>query len=113
MDIGVFQGENRQGNAVAVGKRAENLGFECYWAPDHTIMPVEYSVQYPGGTPDAPEPDYLWQMPDPLVVLSSVSGATDRIKLGTGVLLVPERNAILTANCNSRINSVKEKICMN
>ena len=97
MDIGVFQGDNRQGNAVAVGKRAENLGFESYWAPDHTIMPVEYSVQYPGGTPDAPEPDYLWQMPDPLVVLSSVSGATDRIKLGTGVLLVPERNAILTA----------------
>ena len=97
MDIGVFQGDNRHGNAVEIAQHAESLGFESYWAPDHTIMPAEYSVPYPGGTDESPEPDYLWQMPDPLVVLSTVAGATEKIKLGTGVLLVPERNAILTA----------------
>ena len=43
MDIGVFQGDNRHGNAVEIAQHAENLGFESYWAPDHTIMPAEYS----------------------------------------------------------------------
>ena len=98
MDIGVFQARAWLGtDAVSVAVKAEDLGFESYWAPDHTIMPTNYSVQYPGGTDVDPEPDYLWQIPDPLMVLSSVVSATKSIKLGTGVLLVPERNPILTA----------------
>jgi probable F420-dependent oxidoreductase len=98
MDIGVFQtAANRDADAVAVAVHAEMLGFESFWAPDHTIIPVDYSVPYPGGTPDKPEPDYLWQLADPLVLLGLIAGVTSKIKLGTGVLLVPERNAILTA----------------
>ncbi len=98
MDIGVFQTASmRDADTAAVAVHAEQLGFESFWAPDHTIVPVEYSVPYPGGTPDKPEPDYLWQLADPLVVLGQIAGATSTIKLGTGVLLVPERNAILTA----------------
>ena len=98
MDIGVFQiAADRKADAVVVAKHAEDLGFESYWAPDHTIIPVEYSVEYPGGSPGEPEPEYLWQVADPLIVLANVASATTRIKLGTGVLLIPERNAILTA----------------
>lgn len=98
MDIGIFQvAANREAVAVTVAKHAEDLGFESYWAPDHTILPLNYSVQYPGGQPGAEEPDYLWQMADPLILLATVAGATSKIKLGTGVLLVPERNAILAA----------------
>lgn len=98
MDIGVFQtASNRDANAAAVAEHAEMLGFESFWAPDHTIMPLKYSVPYPGGTPEEPEPDSLWQLADPLVLLGQIAGRTNKIKLGTGVLLVPERNAILTA----------------
>ena len=98
MDIGVFQtAVSRDADAVAVAMHAEALGFESFWAPDHTIIPLEYSVPYPGATADSTEPEYLWQLADPLVVLAQISGVTSRIKLGTGVLLVPERNAILAA----------------
>ena len=98
MDIGIFQvAANRDAVAVTVAKHAEDAGFESYWAPDHTILPLNYSVPYPGGEPGSKEPDYLWQMADPLILLAAVAGATSKIKLGTGVLLVPERNAILTA----------------
>lgn len=79
-----------------VAKRAEELGFESYWVGDHTIIPVTSSVQYPGAR-DGHVPDFLWQLPDPLLALARAGATTSRIKLGTGVCLVPERNPILTA----------------
>jgi probable F420-dependent oxidoreductase len=98
MDIGIAQTvANKDASAVEVAKHAEALGFESYWAPDHTILPLTYSVPYPGGGPNDPEPDYLWQMADPLMMLANIAGATSKIRLGTGVLLIPERDAILTA----------------
>ena len=79
-----------------VAKRAEELGFESYWVGDHTIIPEKASVQYPGARGGV-TPDYVWQLPDPLVALARAGATTSRIKLGTGILLVPERNPILTA----------------
>jgi probable F420-dependent oxidoreductase len=79
-----------------VAKRAEELGFESYWVGDHTIIPEKASVQYPGARGGI-TPDYVWQLPDPLVALARAGATTSQIKLGTGILLVPERNPILTA----------------
>ncbi|MDA0821448.1 MAG: LLM class F420-dependent oxidoreductase [Proteobacteria bacterium] len=98
MDIGIAQPvANQDAPADVIAKHAEDLGFESYWAPDHTILPVKYSVDYPGGRPGDPEPEYLWQIADPLIMLAHVAGVTKTIKLATGVLLVPERDAILCA----------------
>jgi probable F420-dependent oxidoreductase len=80
-----------------VAKRAEELGFESYWVGDHTIIPVQSSVRYPGARPGEPEPDAMWQLPDPLLALARAAATTSRIKLATGILLVPERNPILMA----------------
>jgi probable F420-dependent oxidoreductase len=80
-----------------VAKRAEDLGFESYWVGDHTIIPVTSSVQYPGVKEGGAVPDFLWQLPDPLLALARAGATTSRIKLGTGVCLIPERNPILTA----------------
>jgi probable F420-dependent oxidoreductase len=80
-----------------VAKRAEDLGFESYWVGDHTIIPVTSSVQYPGVREGGAVPDFLWQLPDPLLALARAGATTSRIKLGTGICLVPERNPILTA----------------
>lgn len=79
-----------------VAKRAEELGFESYWVGDHTIIPITSSVQYPGARGGV-VPDFLWQLPDPLLALARAGATTSRIKLGTGVCLIPERNPILTA----------------
>ena len=98
MDIGVFQIlPGTEADPAKVAKRAEELGFDSYWVPEHPIYPIKGSVPYPGGAPEDPPPDYLWQMPDPFIALARASAVTERIKLGTGVCLVPERNPLLMA----------------
>jgi alkanesulfonate monooxygenase SsuD/methylene tetrahydromethanopterin reductase-like flavin-dependent oxidoreductase (luciferase family) len=79
-----------------IAKRAEDLGFESYWVGDHTIIPITSSVQYPGAR-SGRVPDFLWQLPDPLLALARAGATTSRIKLGTGVCLIAERNPLLTA----------------
>jgi len=79
---------------AVVARHAEALGFASYWVPDHIILPVHYSTPYPGNLGTGPDPDYLWQMPDPLIALMRAATATTTIEIGTGVLLVPERHPL-------------------
>jgi len=98
MDIGLMHvTPNSTADPAKVAKRAEELGFESYWVGDHTIVPVESSIPYPGTKHDGMEPYYVSQLPDPLIALARAGATTSRIKLGTGICLVPERNPILTA----------------
>ena len=98
MDIGLMHvTPSSKADPAIVAKRAEELGFESYWVGDHTIIPLQSSVQYPGAQHGGREPDYVSQLPDPLVALARAGATTSRIKLATGICLVPERNPILTA----------------
>jgi probable F420-dependent oxidoreductase len=93
MDVGVFQIlPNMAADPRVVAQRAEELGFESYWVPEHPVSPMEYEANYPGVAPDAPPPEYLWQMPDPFITLAHVAETTTTIKLGTAVCLVPEHD---------------------
>ena len=97
--IGVFQPLNDRpsGDPAVIAKRAEDLGFSSYWAPEHTVLPVGSADIYPGKQADEPPPEYLFKMPDPLIALTRASAVTSKIELGTGVCLIPERNPLLTA----------------
>jgi len=98
MKIGVFHVlANSSSDPAIVAKHAEELGFESYWVADHTIIPEQSSVLYPGADANGRVPDYLWQLSDPLIALARAGATTRRIGLGTGVCLVPERNPILLA----------------
>lgn len=93
MDVGIFQIlPDMTADPRVVAKRAEELGFESFWVPEHPILPVNYETAYPGAKPGAPPPDYLWQMPDPFITLSHVAEATSTLKLGTAICLVPEHD---------------------
>jgi len=95
MRVGVFSIQpDANSDPAIVAKHAEDLGFSSYWVPDHIVLPVEYADDYPGAAQGAPEPEYLWTMPDPLVALTRASATTTTIELGTGVLLVPERHPL-------------------
>lgn len=97
MKVGVFSIlPDAQADPAIVARHAEDLGFASYWVPDHLILPVNYSTPYPGNLQPAtePDPDYLWQMPDPLIALMRAATATTHLEVGTGVLLVPERNPL-------------------
>ena len=97
MKIGVNTSVNSDSyDVAALAKRAEELGFESFFLPEHTIMPVNVNTRY-HGSEDGSIPDYMTYMADPLVALSRASAVTSEIKLGTGVLLVPEHNPVLLA----------------
>jgi len=61
------------------------------------VVPVKASVEYPGSKPEGREPNYICQLPDPFIALARAGATTTKIKLGTGICLVPERNPLLTA----------------
>ena len=73
--------------------RCDQLGFESLWLPEHTVIPVNPSVG-PGGVPGAPIPNSYLLMVDPLIGLTIAAAATSRLRLGTGVCLIPEHHPI-------------------
>lgn len=97
MNIGVNTRVSSQALDVAlVAQKAESLGFESLWLPEHSVMPVHVTTRYQG-SPDGTIPPSMSDMGDPFVGLARASAVTKTIKLGTGICLVPERNPLLLA----------------
>ena len=85
--------------AIHVGelaREAEARGFESLFLPEHTHIPTSRRSSW-GGGPKLPQ-EY-WHTHDPFVALAIASAATTRLKLGTGICLVIERDPIVTAKC--------------
>ena len=83
-------------NIVTLARKCEELGFESLWMPEHTAIPVHVSSPWVGSA-DGSIPDDMAQIVDPFIALAHASAVTTRIKLGTSVCLVPERNPIVLA----------------
>jgi probable F420-dependent oxidoreductase len=81
-------------NVVQLGRAAEELGFESFFLPEHTHIPVRRETPWSGGG-ELPR-EYSHTL-DPFVALGAVAAATERIKLGTGICLVIQRDPILLA----------------
>ena len=97
MKIGVFRLHTGYSIDVAVfAKRAEELGFDSFWAAEHPILPVAAKSGFLG-QPGEPIPPIYGDIVDPFIALAMASAVTTRIKLGTGICLVPERNPLLLA----------------
>ena len=83
--------------AAAMARAAEAAGFESLWTVEHVVVPSGYDSQYPydpsGKMPGGEE----FAIPDPLVWLSFVAGATETIRLATGILILPQRNPVVLA----------------
>jgi probable F420-dependent oxidoreductase len=79
-----------------VATKAEESGFESFWLPEHPVVPVHYQTHY-SWTADGKIPEHFTFMPDPFIGLASAASVTKRIKLATGICLVPGRNPILLA----------------
>lgn len=94
MDIGVAMVISTASMDVAVlAQKAESLGFESFWLPEHPVIPVNTTSRY-GGTPDGSIPPFMVDMADPLISLARASAVTQNIKLGTSISLVPEHNPL-------------------
>lgn len=84
-------------NLIRFAQRADALGFESLWCGDHIILPTGGTSQYPyttdGSFPRPAEVDYL----ETLTVLSYVASVTQRIRLGSTVIILPYRHPIVQA----------------
>ena len=79
---------------VELARAVEERGFDSLFVTEHTHIPTSRRTPWPGGA-DLPK-DY-WHTHDPFVALSAMAAVTERIKLGTGICLVVERDPIQLA----------------
>ncbi len=83
--------------ALEICRRAEAVGFESVWGGEHVIMPTSIESPYPyssdGKVPAVPETP----IPDPLIWLAFVAATAPTLRLGTCILIVPQRNPLVLA----------------
>ncbi len=97
MKIGVSTVINSNSMGPAeLARKAEDVGFDSFWLPEHPVIPVHSNSRY-GGTPDGSIPPFMADLGDPFIGLAMASANTNRIKLGTAVCLVPEHNPLVQA----------------
>jgi probable F420-dependent oxidoreductase len=79
---------------IELGRAAEEAGFDALFIPEHTHIPASRETERPGG---GVLPREYWHTFDPFVALSAIAAATSRLRLGTGIALIVERDPIVLA----------------
>lgn len=72
----------------------EDRGFESFWVPEHTHIPLSRKSPWPGGDE---LPKMYYDVMDPFVSLATAASVTKKIKLCTGICLVVQRDPLQTA----------------
>jgi len=95
MKLGVFQfSTDYSMRPDHVARAAEERGFESIFYPEHTHIPVSRKSPWPGGKE---LPKEYWHTNDLFIALAMAAAVTKKIRLGTGICLVIERDPIITA----------------
>ena len=83
--------------ALEICRRAEVAGFESLWGGEHVVLPTTIDSPYPytadGKIPAQPDTP----IPDPLIWLAFAAAAAPTMRLGTCILIVPQRNPLILA----------------
>lgn len=85
----------RPSHVAEIAGQAEQAGFHSLWLPEHVVLFPRYESQYPYRETINLDPD---QVPlEPWTALAFIAARTERIRLGTGITLVPQRNPVYLA----------------
>ena len=93
--------------AVELAQAAETAGFDSIWTVEHVVVPHGYQSRYPyspSGRMGSGLEDY--PILDPLIWLAYVASATRTIKLGTAILILPQRNPVITAKAVASLDDM-------
>ena len=116
MKIGLFAvgGARTAGTAIlrAIATNAERLGFATLWVPEHVVLLDKYSSQYPySENGQLPAPTTA-PIPDPFLTLACMATVTSKIRLATGICLVPEHNPLVLAKVVATLDFLSNGRCV-
>ena len=107
--MGVGSGSTVRPDVLAeVARKGEELGFESAWIPEHLAVPVEMKARYPGSADGKFPGGPGVALHDPFVALSFVAAQTTRLKLGTGVFVLPLRNTLSVAKAVASLDVLSQ-----
>ena len=106
MKVGVFYFPTDYGiNIAELAGALEQRGFESLFVCEHTHIPVSRKSPFPGG---GELPKRYSHTHDPFVALSFAAAATKKLKLGTGICLVPQHDPIVTAKSIASLDQLSD-----
>ena len=85
--------------AVALEERE----FESYWFPEHSHIPLSRDSDFPKG---GELPKKYYDVMDPFVVMGAAAAVTSKLKVASGICLVPQRDTIQTAKSVASIDQI-------
>jgi probable F420-dependent oxidoreductase len=85
---------DRSIDPVSAARAAEERGFDSLFVPEHTHIPAGRKTPAPMGEP---LPDQYYRILDPFVALTAAACSTTKLRVGTGISLVAQRDPIVTA----------------
>lgn len=88
---------------VALARALEERGFESFWVPEHSHIPLARTSQWPQG---GELPKKYFDVMDPFVVLSAAAAATTTLRIATGICLVAQRDPIQTAKLVASLDQI-------
>jgi probable F420-dependent oxidoreductase len=86
-----------------LAQEIEARGFDSLWVPEHSHIPVTGNTPYPGRGPVTRE---FAQTLDPFVALTAAAAVTSRLKLGTGICLLMQRDTLHTAKTIATLDQI-------
>src|SRR6266849_464135 len=89
-----------------LGAALEERGFDSLWVAEHSHIPVTRRFTHPQG--EAALTKEYYDVMDPFVTLSTAAAVTSRLKLGTAVCLVVQRDTIQTAKLVASLDQVSQ-----
>src|SRR3954466_11159524 len=94
---------DRSMGGVELARAVEERGLDSVWLPEHTHIPTSRRTPYPNG---GELPDEYRRALDPFVALTAAAMAAPTIRIGTGIMLIAQRDPIVTAKAVATIDLV-------
>lgn len=104
MDIGLISTGGSPEIVERYVQTAEAAGFASLWASEHVVFFEDYEPTYPYAAGGRPPMQTDTEMMEPLNLLSFIAAKTKKIRLATGVFLLPQRNPVYTAKETSTVD---------
>ena len=82
---------------IELAKEVEARGFESLWFPEHSHIPASRETPWGGRKNAPPLPDIYWRSHDQFIALTAAAAVTSKLRLGTGITLVAQRDPIWLA----------------